>query len=490
MRYVASASKLWDPEQVGKLLEENALKERHIERYKKIKLPKIDIIPSSDYDPLLRERPKPYSHVSLPDILLKRDPAPSRIDEQEEEYYGSEPHVDDASSGYAKSFRSVRKKPNRKKRMHKKSMQMNKLEIQIPSRGANEMGNNEMGKFDGESILSEDSDSVSEWQKRVETARNVVDRTFDDLYEKHREESRSSKKRSSLGNELGGRERKTEGQSWPKDYKSLSSSMTSNFEARGLEYASLDLKQKEELISHLLLRGIGKEASTIESLMSDNKEDKQSIVSVGKRSIVSESKIDLSDHVSFPSIEKPLSLSDSSSVRGFKGNALHSSIPSLPSSSSSKSLHSSKEGSLRTGLLISSVNKLPPIPATPYVNENADVSNVRQEVKLPVLAKKITGLVHVKTSNKGESDLDGLFIGGRGIEVGDVQVDLKGDHGKDHVGDSISEDEVEDLIKILRQREEDKEAERDLMITKMDNDRLNGDDTGKIFYKFVVENLE
>ena len=477
MRYVASVSKLWDPEQVGKLLEENALKERHIERYKKIKLPKIDIIPSSDYDPLLRERPIPYSHVSLPDILLKRDPAPSRIDEQEEEYYGSEPHVDDASSGYAKSFRSVRKKPNRKKRMHKKSMQMNKLEIQIPGRGANEMGNNEMGKFDGESILSEDSDSVSEWQKRVETARNVVDRTFDDLYEKHREESRSSKKRSSLGNELGDRERKTEGQSWPKDYKSLSSSMTSNFEARGLEYASLDQKQKEELISHLLLRGIGKEASTIESLMSENKEDKQSIVSVDKRSIVSGSKIDLSDHVSFPSIEKPMSLSDSSSVRGFKGNALHSSVPS---SGSSKSMHSSKEGSLRTGLLISSVNKLPPIPATPNVNENVDV-NVRQEVKLPVLAKKITGLVHAKSLNKAESDLDGLFIGGRGIEVSDVQVDLNDDHGKDHVEDSISEDEVEDLIKILRQREEEKEAERDQMITTMENDQLNGDDTGMTF---------
>ena len=184
-------------------------------------------------------------------------------------------------------------------------MQVNKLEIQIPGRGASEKGKDEMDMLSEGSRFSEDSDSVSEWQKRIETARNVVDRTFDDLYERHQEESRSSKKRNSLGNELDGREGKT---GWPKDFKSLSSSMTSNFEAKGLEYASLDQKQKEELISHLLLRGIGKEASTIESLMSESKEDKQSIVSVDKRSAVSESKIDLSDHVSFPSIEKPVSL--------------------------------------------------------------------------------------------------------------------------------------------------------------------------------------
>eukprot|EP00112_Aurelia_sp_Birch-Aquarium-sp1_P023088 Seg675.23 transcript_id=Seg675.23/GoldUCD/mRNA.D3Y31 product="putative protein KIAA2012-like" protein_id=Seg675.23/GoldUCD/D3Y31 len=477
MRYVASVSKLWDPEQVGKLLEENALKERHIERYKKIKLPKIDIIPSSDYDPLLRERPKPYSHVSLPDILLKRDPAPSRIDERDEDNYAGVPHADNASSGYAKSFRSDRKKVNRKKRLHKKSMRVNKLEIQIPGRGVNEIGNSGMDKFDEESNLSEDSDSVLEWQKRVETARNVVDRTFDDLYEKHQEESRSSKKRNSLGSELGGREKKSEGQGWPKDYKSLSSSRTSNFEAKGFEYASLELKQKEELISHLLLQGIGKEASTIESLMSENKEDKQSIVSVDKRSIVSESKIDLSDHVSFPSIDKPLSLSDSSSVRGFKGNALHSSIPS---SGSGKSKHGSKESSLRGGLLISSVNKLPPIPATPYVNENGDASGVRQEVKLPVLAKKFSGLVNSKSSKKAESDLDGLFIGGRGIEVADVQVDLNDDHGEVDIEDSISDDEVEDLIKLLRQREDEKEVERGDIIATMENDQLNVDNTGNL----------
>ena len=442
IRYIASVSKLWNPERVEKLLEENALKEHHLQRYKKIKLPKIDIVPSSDYDPLLRDRPKPYTHTSLPDLFHPRDPAPSRVDNDEDQ-------IEDASSGYAKSYISDTRNLERRRLVRKKPMQMNRLDINMPKKDTDnekhrkilETAEEQIGDFDDDM-----SDSISDWTKLVEKSRNVVDKTFDDLFERRQEEE-DALKGSGLGEAYDGRPK----HGGHADKGSPSNGLRDEQSLSSVDYASLDPQQKAELISHLLLQGIGKEASTVEQLMSDGQEE--------KGTVSTEKKIDLSEQVSFPAKQRLGSFSDSGSVRGFRGNALHSSLPSTNSKASSK------PKSLKDSLVISSLNKLPPIqsePVTPNVNGKKESAGDLRSFKLPVIPKRGTGLLNTRKSHKLENEKEGenLFVGGRGIEVNDVRIEVKDDQNEDEA--DTENDDGEDLIKAFREKVTAEEEQRGL----------------------------
>ena len=440
VRYIASVSKLWEPEKVQKLVEENALKEDHIQRYQKIKLPKIDIVPSSEYDPLLRNRPKPYSHVSLPELLMRRDGAPGMLGNVHE----GKGKIEDASSGYAKSLPSVKKPVKRKELMRKKTMQMNRLELQLPSEEPKRKSSRTDEILNEEDVYdSETNDSLSDWGRLVETTRNVVNRTFENvLREKAKEEFEQSNGNKQDEDKVG---------NWNDLEKSHSSSANSDdIAVAGADYASLGQKQKEEVISHLLLQGIINEASTIESLMTEDNDE--------KASIYSENKIDLSEQVSFPSIRCPRTLSGSGKAKGFKGSALHG---SLPSANSNKSKQSSKSGSLKDSLFISSALKLPPIksePATPNVNASNRDNFDGAGVKLPPIPKK--GITNSYTGKKANFDSeaknDNLFIGGHAIEVEDVHIHWKETTAKE--AEESSDDDYDDhgdddnLLEILRNR--------------------------------------
>ena len=442
IRYIASVSKLWNPERVEKLLEENALKEHHLQRYKKIKLPKIDIVPSSDYDPLLRDRPKPYTHTSLPDLFHPRDPAPSRVDNDEDQ-------MEDASSGYAKSYISDTRNLERRRLVRKQTMQMNRLDINMPKKDTDnekhrkilETTEEQIGDFDDDM-----SDSISDWTKLVEKSRNVVDKTFDDLFERRQEED-DALKGSGLGEAYDGRPK----HGGHADKGSPSNGLRDEQSLSSVDYASLDPQQKAELISHLLLQGIGKEASTVEQLMSDDQEE--------KGTVSTEKKIDLSEQVSFPAKQRHGSFSDSGSVRGFRGNALHSSLPSTNSKASSK------PKSLKDSLVISSLNKLPPIksePVTPNVNGKKESAGDLRSFKLPVIPKRGTGLLNTRKSHKLENEKGGenLFVGGRGIEVNDVRIEVKDDQNEDEA--DSENDDGEDLIKAFREKVTAEEEQRGL----------------------------
>ena len=439
-----------------KLVEEKALKEDNIQRYHKIKLPKIDVVPSSDYDPLLRDRPKPYSHFSLPELLMKREPAPSRASNVPE----MEERGDDVSSGYAKSLLSEKKAVERRKLIRKKTMQMKKLELHLPNEAPANKSSRLEETFEEENASDDDTnDSFSDWERRVQTTRNVVDRTFENLVrEKSKEIMEKTRKKEEnqegLEIDLGA-----------KQESSLSSSADFDEEAmKEMEYALLNQKQKEELISQLLLQGIVNEASTVESLISVENDE--------KASLYSENKIDLSEQISFPSIIKGPTLPSLDKTKGFKGKALHG---SLPSAKSNKSKQSSKSGSIKDSLFISSVGKLPPIksePVTPNVNEAKTGDADHTGVKLPTILKRpfVNSHVRSKSSFDSEAARDSLFIGGRAIEVTDVHVQLK--EGKsemeDSDGDYDDDDDGEDLIKVLR----DKEAEKEELLKRYEEENV------------------
>ena len=441
VRYIASVSKLWEPGQLQKLVDEKYVKEDHIQHYQRIKLPKIDIVPSSEYDPLLRNRPKPYSHVSLPELLMRRDGAPDVLINDRK----AEGKVEDASSGYAKSLLSEKKPVKRKEVVRKKTMQVKRLELQLPSEEPKRKSSRHDEMLDEEDVYdAETNDSLSDWGRLVETTRNVVNRTFENvLREKAKEEFEQSKGNKHKENRVG---------NW-NDLEKLSSSSANSDDVAlgGADYASLGQKQKEEVISHLLLQGIINEASTIESLMSDDDNDE-------KASFYSENRIDLSEQVSFPSIRHPRTLSGSEKAKGFKGSALHG---SLPSANSNKSKQSSKSGSLKDSLLISSVLKLPPIksePVTPNVNGTNRDNMDGMGLRLPPIPKK--GITNSYTGRKANFDNgathDNLFIGGQAIEVEDVQIHLKETAVK-RIKESSDDDyndhsDDDDLIEILRNR--------------------------------------
>ena len=447
VRYIASVSKLWKPGQVEKLVQEKALKEDHIEHYQKLKLPKIDIVPSSEYDPLLRSRPKPYSHISLPQLIVGQDRPLSGGGHA----LGAEKKVDDTSSGYAKSLFSDKKSFERRKPARKKTMQVNKLELHLPSEEPKRKNNRVDEVLSGDDIADSDtSDSLSDWGRLLETTRKVVDRTFENvlLREKAKEELEQLKvDEQNYGENKSG--------DWNRlDGSSSSSTDSDEMVVKGGDYASLDQKQKEEVLSHLLVQGITNEISTIESLMTDDNDD--------KASFYSENKIDLSEQISFPSIRYPRALSGSENTKGFKGNALHG---SLPSANSNKSKQSSKSGSLKDGLVISSIGKLPPIksePVTPNVNENNKSEFDGMGIRLPHIPKK--GIVNSSAARKAyfdsEAHHNSLFIGGHAIEVGDVQIEWK-ESSDTKSSISESDDDIDDydksdnsMIEVLRDQHE------------------------------------
>ena len=481
VRYIASVSKLWKPGQVEKLVEKNALKEDHLQRYRKIKLPKIDIIPSSDYDPLLRDRPKPYSHISLPEILLKRDPAPSGIS-SERATDNEDRGADDASSDYARSFLSDRKSLERKKLTRKQTMQMKRLELHLPSEVIGGKSR-EMGEISEEDVPSEDesNDSLSDWEKMVEKTRDVVDRTFENLIrERSKEEAENSKEGvqdvndSAEGSEDVGKfdefDRETDGvklEDGP--YRHSDKGAT-----EGMDYASLQKKEKEELIANWLLQGIGKEASTIESMISVEGEE--------RASPHSESKIILSDQVSFPTTRSLPTILGPERTKGFRGNALHG---SLPSENSQKSKQTSKPGSLKDSLLISSVNKLPPIksePVTPNTNDCKATELDRRGVQLPAISKRTSFNATSKSKSNfdSEGDRDALFIGGRAIEVADFQMQLEDEKSESEDSDD-DYDDGEDLIKVLQI----KEAETKAFLKRYEEENPKSPSTGKYTLFFL-----
>ena len=447
IRYIASASKLWKPDQVEKLVEEKALKEDHIRRYQKIKLPKVDIVPSSEYDPLLRSRPKPYSHISLPELLLRKGRVPSGVSKVHE----TEGKVEDASSGYAKSLLSERKPFERKTITRKKTMQMKRLELHLPNEEPKRKSSKVEEPLKEDVYDDETNDSLSDWGKLVETTRNVIDRAFENvLREKAKEEYGQLK-----GNQQMSDENKF-GERLNLERRLSSSTDSDEIALRGADYASLDQKEKERVISHLLLKGIANEASTIESLMTADNDD--------KGSVYSENKIDLSEQISFPAMPNLPAVIGLDKTKGFKGNALHG---SLPSANSNKSNQRAKTGSLKDGLVISSISKLPPIKSesvTPKVSQGNRDDLDRKGLKLPPIPRK--GIAISASAKKAtidtEMNRDNLFIGGHAIEVAEVHIHLEEENMKQNA--ELSEDGYDDssdsvdngdssLMDILRKKE-------------------------------------
>jgi len=448
IRYIASVSKLWKPDQVEKLVEEKALKEDHIRRYQKIKLPKVDIVPSSEYDPLLRSRPKPYSHISLPELLVNRGRVPSGVGKVHE----AEGKIEDDSSGYARSLLSERKPFERKRITRKKTMQMKRLELHLPNEEPKRKSSKVEEPLKEEDVYDDETnDSLSDWGKLVETTRNVIDRTFENvLREKAIEEYGQVNGRQQMSDENKFGERIN------LERRFSSSTDSDEIALRGADYASLDQKEKEQVISHLLLKGIANEASTIESLMTVDNDD--------KASVYSENKIYLSEQISFPAIPNLPAVTGLDKTKGFRGNALHG---SLPSANSSKSNQRTKTGSLKDGLVISSISKLPPIKSesvTPKVSQGNRDGLDGKGLKLPPIPRKgIASSTSAKKANiENEMNRDRLFIGGHAIEVADVHIHLEDDNMKQNT--ELSEDGYDDyndstdngdpsLMDILRHKE-------------------------------------
>ena len=442
MRYIASVSKLWDPNWVKQMLNDKTIQEHHLEKYKKLKLPKIDLIPSSNYDPLLRDRPKPYSRISLPELLFKKNEVNNLPDQNS---LPEEIHVDNTSSGYAKSNVSDGNVLERKKRSRKMTMQMNRLQLGIP--GA------EMPQME-ESMDEGESGSESEWGGRREASRRVVERTLNNLLEEPLAGAIQQQNRTNTTGDKRDIDRQSVNIA-PVDYSNETSSIsasTRKVEKGDLpDYTSLDTNQKEELISQLLLQGITQEATQVEHLISDEDAD---VAARSKRRATEEASTRKGEKHERASLPQSFS-SNSSSKRGggFRGNALHSSLPSANSSKSKSSKDSSSKKS--NPLMVSSVGKLPPIksePATPIVNEKKGTHHF---VTLPPLTKKATSKVPQKSSEI-EGDLSALFVGGRAIEITDVEVAVSDDKNSE---EGISET-GDDLIKLLTEEEIAGEEER------------------------------
>eukprot|EP00794_Sanderia_malayensis_P017284 gene17284-19011_t len=363
MRYVASASKLWDPRWVDKLLSNKAIKESHLEKYKKIQFPRIDVIPSSNYDPLLREKPKPYSRISLPDIFFRSKESSIAIvanNSEEHTHFG-----DNTSSGYAKSFYSEGQSHIPQNLPRKRTMRLNKLQLEIPSETVSKTDHAE--ELDDEE-QSDYYESISEWNQRGEAYHNSTNKTVDDLKEHAAKQGspRSSSLRSS---------------------------------AKRTEH-----HEKEDVISRLLLKGIvtSKDTSDMDSLMSgDTVANAQRSIEANNK--ITQHKIDIADGASLPSIHEGGSLLDSYSIKGFKGNALHR-TNNYPSSGDSSKTNRSKDSlssgnKAAAGFLISSpFAKLPPIksePATPNTCEGDKITGeqLQQQVKLPHIYKKAIDLM-------------------------------------------------------------------------------------------------
>ena len=431
-RYIASLTKLWDPEFLDKFFFDNALHEPNLKKYSELKLPPIRV-GGTTQSPLLKERPKPYSTVSLPHVPLRRssadnldtkDPRKSVDLTESVDEPGGHQYQANSSTGYPESHASL---GTNKKRQHKKTLKMNVLELEMPGQKPTE------ARYFSES--DNDSDSQLEWEVLKEASRLAIQKTFTGLDEdvtgsdnnrpqhpikQHRVLSNgAAEERISLYDAIEQPNRK----------QSLTSSVSSAAKWKetleNVSYASLDPHQKQDLISELLLHGAVYEATDLDSITSNI-----DIGSFNKSTDLSSfaeksASLPVIDNNSPPSFEGKTSQSLSAfekikSSRNFIVGSEHStqklkwpedsekmssSSDSFPSIRSHKSKSSTNTNSSKTSghsVLFSLFKKLPPImsePPTPYTedpkrnvpSQEVVTQGVNQIPKFPYISKKLSG---------------------------------------------------------------------------------------------------